>query len=176
MAALFLMVGLPGAGKTTRARELAPTRRALLLSLDEWMIPLFGEPDAGGKQDVVEGRLISVALAVLRLGTSVVLDFGFWSQDERSSLRWLAAAAGASCQVVYVPVDRETQLGRIAQRARLTPEQTYPMTEADVDQWRTQFQPPDGAELNGGEIPAPPAGWAGWPEWAVGRWPSLIVG
>jgi hypothetical protein len=46
VAALFLMVGLPGAGKTTRARELAPARRALLLNLDEWMIPLFGEPDA----------------------------------------------------------------------------------------------------------------------------------
>jgi predicted kinase len=173
---LFLMVGLPGAGKTTRARELAPAQRALLLSLDEWMIPLFGEPDAGGKQDVVEGRLISVALAVLRLGTSVVLDFGFWSRDERSSLRWLAAAAGASCQIVYVPVDRETQLARIAQRARLTPERTYPMTEVDVDRWRPQFQPPDAAELDGGEIPGPPPAWAGWPEWAVARWPSLVVG
>jgi predicted kinase len=175
VAALFLMVGLPGAGKTTRARELAPARRALLLSLDEWMIPLFGEPDAGGKQDVVEGRLISVALAALRLGTSVVLDFGFWSRDERSSLRWLAAVAGASCHVEYVPVDRETQLARIAQRARLTPERTYPMTEADVDRWRAQFQPPDSVELRGREIPAPPAGWAGWPEWAAGRWPSLAV-
>jgi predicted kinase len=137
---------------------------------------LFGEPDAGGKQDVVEGRLISVALAVLRLGTSVVLDFGFWSRDERSSLRWLAASAGASCQVVYVPVDRPTQLERIAQRARLTPERTYPMTEADVDRWRGQFQPPDAAELDGGEIPAPPPQWMGWPDWAVARWPSLAVG
>jgi predicted kinase len=112
----------------------------------------------------------------LRLGTSVVLDFGFWSQDERSSLRWLAAAAGASGQVVYVPVDRETQLERIAHRARRTPELTYPMTEADVDRWRAQFEAPDAAELNGGEIPAPPAGCAGWPEWAAGRWPSLTVG
>jgi predicted kinase len=176
VAVLFLMVGLAGAGKTTRARELAPARRALLLSLDEWMKPLFGAPDVGGKQDVLEGRLISVALAALRLGTSVVLDFGFWSQDERSSLRSLAASAGASCQVVYVPVDRETQLERIARRARLTPEQTYPMTEADVDRWRTQFEAPDRAELEGGEIPAPPAGCPGWPEWAVGRWPSLVVG
>ena len=176
VAALFLMVGLPGAGKTTRARELAPARRALLLCLDEWMKPLFGAPDVGGVQDVLEGRLISVGLAVLRLGTSVVLDFGFWSQDERSSLRWLAASAGASCEVVYVPVDRETQLARIADRARLTPERTYPMTEADVDRWRAQFQAPDAAELDGGEIPDPPAGYRGWPEWAVGRWPSLVVG
>jgi predicted kinase len=172
---LFLMVGLPGAGKTTRARQLAAEQRALLLCLDEWMIPLFGEPDVGGKQDVVEGRLISVALAVTRLGTSAVLDFGFWSRDERSSLRSLAAAAGATCQVVYVPVDRTTQIARIAYRAERTPEQTYPMSVDDVDRWRAQFEPPEAAELDGGEIPAPPPGWGGWAQWAVARWPSLEV-
>ena len=46
------------------------------------------------------------------------------------------------------------------------------MSEADVDQWRKQFQVPDAAELDGGEIPDPPAGWPGWPEWAAGHWPS----
>jgi predicted kinase len=38
---LFLMVGLPGAGKTARARELAAERQALLLTPDAWMISLF---------------------------------------------------------------------------------------------------------------------------------------
>jgi predicted kinase len=61
VAALFLIVGLPGAGKTTRARELAAEHRALRLTPDEWMIPLFGEPDADGKRDVLEGRLIRIA-------------------------------------------------------------------------------------------------------------------
>jgi predicted kinase len=32
MATLFLMVGLPGAGKTVRAKELAAQHRALRLS------------------------------------------------------------------------------------------------------------------------------------------------
>ncbi len=100
---LFLMVGLPGAGKTTRATELAAEHRALRLSPDEWMIPLFGEPESGGKRDVLEGRLVWLALQALRLGTSVVLDFGLWGRGERSALRWLAASAEASCQVVYLP-------------------------------------------------------------------------
>jgi predicted kinase len=72
---------------------------ALRLSLDACMIPLFGDFDAGGKRDVLEGRVIWLALAVLRLGDSVILDFGFWARDEWSALRWLAASAGASCQV-----------------------------------------------------------------------------
>lgn len=48
------MVGLPGAGKTTRAKELAAEHGALRLSPDAWMIPLFGESDPGGKRDVLE--------------------------------------------------------------------------------------------------------------------------
>ena len=176
MVTLFLIVGLPGAGKTTRAKELAAEHQALRLTPDEWMIPLFGDPGADGKRDVLEGRLIWVALQTLRLGTSVVLDFGFWGCDERSALRWLARSAGAACQVVYLPVDRDGQLARISHRQASTPHQTFPMTEAEVDRWREQFQMPDAAELRGGDVPGPPAGWPGWPEWAADRWPSLADG
>ena len=131
-ATMLLVVGLPGAGKTTRAKELAAANRALRLTPDHWMIPLFGEPMADGKRFVLEGRLISIALQALRLGTSVVLDYGLWGRDERSALRWLAHSAGASCQVVYLPVDKDVQLARIAHRQETTPHQTFPMSEADV--------------------------------------------
>jgi len=171
-ATMLLMVGLPGAGKTTRAKELAAVHRALRLTPDHWMIPLFGDSMAGGKRFVLEGRLISVALQALRLGISVVLDYGLWGRDERSALRWLARSAGAACQVVYLPVDEDVQLARIAHRQATAPHQTFPMSKADVDQWREQFQVPDAAELGRGEIPSPPAGWPGWEEWAADHWPS----
>jgi predicted kinase len=101
------MVGLPGAGKTTRAEELAAANGVLRLTPDHWMIPLFGDSIADGKRFVLEGRLISIALQALRLGTSVVLDFGLAGRDERSALRWLARAAGAACHVIYLPVDKD---------------------------------------------------------------------
>lgn len=166
------MVGLPAAGKTTRAKELAAANRALRLTPDHWMIPLFGDPMASGKRFALEGRLISVALQALRLGTSVVLDYGLWGRDERSALRWLAHSAGASCQLVYLPVDRNVQLARIVQRQESTPHQTFPISEADLDAWREQFHVPDAAELDGDEIPNPPTGWPGWPEWTADHWPS----
>src|SRR6187402_2415834 len=79
VATLILMVGLPAAGKTTRARELAAEHQALRLTPDHWMISLFGDSMADGRRFVLEGRLISVALQALRLGTSVVLDYGLWA-------------------------------------------------------------------------------------------------
>jgi len=42
MATLFLIVGLPGAGKTVHAKTLASEHAALRLTPDAWMIPLFG--------------------------------------------------------------------------------------------------------------------------------------
>jgi predicted kinase len=152
-AMMLLMAGLPGAGKTTRAKQLAAVHRALRLTPDHRMIPLFGDPMADAKRFVLEGRLISVALQALRPGTSVVLDYRLWGRDERPALRRLARSAGASCQVVYLPVDKDVQLARIAHRQAMAPHQTFLMSEADVDQWREQFQVPDAAELSGGEIP-----------------------
>src|SRR2546421_9264967 len=48
-AILYLLVGLPGAGKTTRARQLAVEAPALRLTPDEWMIPLFGRDDPAAR-------------------------------------------------------------------------------------------------------------------------------
>ena len=174
VATLFLMVGLPAAGKTTRAKALAARYRALRLTPDEWMIPLFAEPEADGKRDVLEGRLIWLALDALRLGTSVVLDFGLWTRDERSALRSLARSAGAACEVVYLPVERDTQLAWISRRQAVTPHRTFPMSEADVDRWRGMFEVPDAAELGDGEPPGPPEGWSDWSAWVADRWPSSV--
>ena len=175
-ATLFLIVGLPGAGKTERAKALAAEHAALRLTPDAWMIPMFGDPQPPGKRDVLEGRLIWVALEALRLGTDVVLDFGLWSRDERSSLRWLARSVGASSRMVYLPVDRATQIERIERRWSQTPHDTFTITEADIDRWRSQFEPPDPAELAGEEIAAPPPGWPDWAAWAAARWPTSISG
>ena len=170
---MLLVVGLPGAGKTTRAKELAAANRALRLTPDHWMIPLFGEPMADGKRFVLEGRLISIALQALRLRDQVVLDYGLWGRDERWALRWLARSAGASCQVVYLPVDKDVQLARIAHRQATAPHQTFPMSEADVDQWREQFQAPEPLSSAPVKFPArQPGGPRAGREWAADHWPS----
>ncbi len=176
MTTMFLTVGLPGAGKTTLARTVAAEHGALRLTPDEWMIPLFGDNDAGGKRDVLEGRLISLALQTLRLNTNVVLDFGCWSRDERRALRWFVETEGRSFRLLYVPVDPETQIERVRRRWETAPHTTFPMAEADLARWRAAFEIPNAAELTASEsqVPPPPP-WRDWLQWAESRWPSLSM-
>lgn len=55
-AVVYLMVGLPGAGKTYRAKELEISASALRLTPDEWQIALFGDQNPPDKRDLVEGK------------------------------------------------------------------------------------------------------------------------
>jgi predicted kinase len=169
---LFLIVGLPGAGKTRLARQLAAKYQALRLTPDEWMIPLFGQPEGDGRRDVLEGRLLWLAFEAATLGTSVVLDFGFWSRDERTALRAIASEHGVATRVTYLPIDRETQIARIAERLHRTPETSFPTTAADLNAFASTFEVPTLDELNDGPLGQPPTG-GSWRGWAAARWPSF---
>ena len=172
------MVGLPGSGKTTRARELAHERSALLLTPDAWALAILGQDNRhqegpNGKRWLLEGLLLTLAFDALRLGLSVILDFGFWSRDERHALRSLAGSTGATSELVYLPVDRDEQWRRLQDRWAKTPEQTFPMDESELGPWREVFDAPDAEELDGSSVPDPPPGHASWFDWSLQHWPSL---
>jgi predicted kinase len=172
-ASVYLIVGLPGAGKTTYAKDLEVSAPALRLTPDEWQIMLFGDRNPPDKRDLVEGKLVELGMRAAQLGTNVVFDFGFWGKDERSALRWIAGAVGARSQVVYLPIDHGEQRERVTSRFATAPERTFHMSDVELEQWRAQFQAPDDDELRGSQIPSVPGEHATWSEWASRRWPSL---
>jgi predicted kinase len=171
---LFVMVGLPASGKTTRAKEIEEEHRALRLTPDEWMIPLFNDNDAKGKRNVLEGRFIWLALRALRNDIDVVLDFGVWAKVERTALRALAVGVGASCEFVYLEVDEDEQRRRRDHRASEESELTFYITDEDFADYRRRFVPPDDSELSGAELDPPPAGYSTWSSWASEWWPTSI--
>ena len=166
-------MGLPASGKTTKAREIEEARQALRLTPDEWMIPLFGEPE-GGKREVLEGRFIWLATRALRHGTDVVLDFGVWTRNERSALKSLARSVGASWELAYLEISDEEQRRRHDERISLNPDSTFPMSDDDFEEYRGQFEPPDEAELASSDIDPPPPGYVSWSSWMSERWPTSI--
>lgn len=170
---LFLTVGLPGVGKTTRAKELAAAHRILRLTPDDWMAPLFGVSDVDGRRDILEGRMIWVAHEVLRSGSGVILDFGCWSAAERYAIRVIAESAGAVFALEYVRTSEAERRRRASTRWLEAPETTFEMTDADHDRYVASIEPPSADELGHGPVPPPPEGHASWPQWASQRWPTL---
>jgi predicted kinase len=171
--ALHLTVGLPGVGKTTLARRLAAELPAVRLTPDEWMAPLFGESDAGGRRDVLEGRFVWLAHETLRCGTSVVLDLGCWSPQERHAVRAVAGLAGAGFVLHHLSLPEAERRRRCTTRWRETPHETFEMTDAHHDRFVRSFTPPDDDELVGAPLPGPPDPFPSWAAWASDRWPSL---
>ncbi len=177
---LYLLVGLPGAGKTTRAKELEVSESALRLTPDDWQMAIFDSDsptrwrskERADQRDRIEGKLVDVGMRAAQLGLNVVLDFGFWSKDERSALRWVAASLGVRAHLIYLPTSHQEQRVRITGRYGTEPGQ-FQMSDVELEQWQAQFQAPDQQELRGAEIPRVPREHATWSQWASERWPSL---
>lgn len=172
---LFLTVGLPGTGKTTAARRIEAEHDALRLTKDEWMKALYGRDNPASASDVIEGRLIQIGLRALELGINVVIDYGLWSRDERSALRYAAADIGARVVISYFELTPAEQRKRLDQRLAEAPHGTWPVSEQELAEWASKIDIPTSAELDGSEpVGEPPDGFATWREWAEHRWQSSV--
>jgi predicted kinase len=177
---VYLIVGLPGAGKTARAEELEISESALRLTPDDWQMAIFHGDDStrwrskerADQRNRIEGKLVQIGMRSAHLRLDVVFDFGFWGKDERSALRWIAETLGVRAEVVYLPIDYDEQPRRITSRVNAAPGQ-FEMSDVELERWQMQFQASDQDELQGGAIPLVPPGHTNWSQWASKRWPSL---
>ena len=146
-ARLILTCGLPGSGKTALAAQLAAERNAVRLTKDEWLWALDSTPWDEPTREKVEHQLWRLAQEILRLGLSVVLDFGLWARIERDEMRSAARGLGVGIELHYLEVPTEELWRRIEARNSKPPWDGNPIRRADFDAWVRVFQPPDAAEL-----------------------------
>ena len=156
MATLYLMVGLPCSGKTTRAKELEGALHAVRLTPDEWQVSLFGQdahdPEHDKRHGLIEAHLWKIAARSLKLGTNIILDFGFWAKEEREDFRIRAQTLGARSEIVYMDVGDDELLRRLRERnVRLT-DTTFYIAEESMGSWIQIFQKPDADELMAREV------------------------
>lgn len=82
-----MVCGLPGSGKTTRAKLLEAGLRAIRFSPDEWMGALSLDIYDEGKRETIEALQWKFAQRLLTLGVTVIIEWGTWARSERDTLR-----------------------------------------------------------------------------------------
>lgn len=140
---LIIVCGLPGSGKTTHARQLATERGGVRLCPDEWMSALGVNLWDAAMRERVEALQWSLAEDLLRVGVTVIVEWGTWGRSERNALRMEARKLGASVELMYLDVPLDELWRRIQARGMEDP----PIKRSDLDTWARSFQPPDEAEM-----------------------------
>lgn len=119
MAKVFLMCGKICSGKSTYAKKLAETKNAVILSVDEIMLAIFGQ-DSGENHDIyvkrIQAYLYKKTLDLVASGINVILDFGFWTKQERTNVKEFFQARNVSFEFHYLNISQSEWKKRIEKR------------------------------------------------------------
>ena len=148
---LIIICGLPGSGKTTRAKEVAAQRRGIRFGPDEWMTVLGASVWDAYMRERVEALQWSLAKELLLIGNTVIIEWGTWARSERDALRLQAHELGAAVELLYLDVPDNELWRRIQERGMEDP----PIHRSDIDGWRHTFEAPDEQELGLYDAPPP---------------------
>jgi len=121
-ARLIVVCGLPCSGKTTHAKALGARLAAFRVCPDEWMdalgINLWDEVTRA-KIEALQWSLAQQQL--LKLGVSIIIEWGTWGRSERDLLREGAPKLGAAVELHFLDAPVEELFRRAQQRMMENP-------------------------------------------------------
>ena len=122
MSKVIMMCGVCGSGKTTYAKK-KEQEGYIRLSIDEEMWKLYGrkgidypEEQYEKLSEQVEAALQKKLLSLIQQGKDVVIDFSFWSKENRNFYKELIQKAGAETELVYMKASKELLQKRLYKR------------------------------------------------------------
>jgi predicted kinase len=145
---LYAFCGLPGAGKSTVARELERTTGAIRLNVDEWVAALGMDFWDDAFRHKLDRRLYEHGLTLLKHGQSIIFEDNFWTQAERNEHRKIARRIDAAIELHYFDVPFDELWRRLQNRNAIGAHGTVPITKELLKKCWAKFEPLDAAELS----------------------------
>jgi len=154
MNKIILICGKICSGKTIYAKKIAKDLNAVILSVDEITLSLFGQ-HLGDKHDEIcekiEEYLYKKALEILSVGINVILDWGFWKRENRQFVTKYFKALGINVEWHYIDVDKITWNKNIFKRnnaIRNNEENNYFIDENIIKKLENLFEKPEPNEID----------------------------
>lgn len=149
---LILICGLPGSGKTTVAKRLEVERNAIRMCPDDWIEALLEAPDDSREKDrlrdAVENLQWDLTKDYLRKGLTVILENGFWAEEERSQYAMEAIELDARIELYAMDSsDRDELWRRIEHRNKTLPTATWVMSREEHEPKWGGFEAPTSEEI-----------------------------
>ncbi|EGQ27971.1 cell division protein ZipA [Sporosarcina newyorkensis 2681] len=148
---LYFFCGKMGAGKSTKSKQMAIDKHAVLLSEDEWLSSLYPN-QIGSFEDYLKFSAQIKPLVkkhvqnILSVGTDVVMDFPANTQKQRKWFLDMVLDVNASHQLIFLNLNNGQCLRQIAQRRNEQPERADFDTEAVFTHVTNFFEAPEAFE------------------------------
>lgn len=140
---LYLMVGYPGAGKTTISRLISKRTGAVHLWADAERHKMFGKPTHSQEESVqLYEYLNHRAAELLANGESVVFDTNFNFASDREKLRDIAKQRDAETKVVWLTTPVEVAREKAVHPPEMRNGYMIGMTEQEFDSIVSKLEPP----------------------------------
>lgn len=132
------MCGLPGSGKTTRAKLLQIRIDAIRLCPDEWMEALSLDIYDEERRGKIEALQWQFGRQLLARDLTVIIEWGTWARSERDTLRLGARELGATVELHCLTAPIDVLFERLRRRGVENP----PIEFADLSRSAEIFQTP----------------------------------
>ena len=140
---LIVVCGLPGSGKTSHAKQVEQTLGGVRFCADEWMDAIGVSLWDSEARQRIESLQWRIAQEILRLGGTVVIEWGTWARSERDVLRTTARELGAAVELHFLDAPVDVLFDRIRRRDREGP----PITFEDLQSWDRMIERPSAEEI-----------------------------
>ena len=127
---IIVICGLPGVGKTTLAKDIAPLVNGVLLSTDKITKELFSRPTYGREErKLIYDAMILIAKYLHKAGINCILDATFTRESSRLEIKKKLGLASKDFHIIECICPEDIILSRLRERK-------YDYSDADFSVYR----------------------------------------